>query len=73
MTRPPIVLHKVPMSVIPPFVPFGTLLNEVTRNGSDFDSTVPSSDAHVSPLQHAKTPVKHRSYLILALYRVILK
>lgn len=63
MTSPPIVLHKTPISVIPPFVPFGTLFNEVTRIGSDFDSTVPNSDAQVSPLQHAKTPMKNRNHI----------
>lgn len=56
IAKPPIVLNNVPITLIPPFVPFGTFLKVVTRYGSESEKTVPSSDAQVSPLQQAKTP-----------------
>lgn len=46
-------LTASPIGVTPPFVPRGTRLREVMRNGSELPMTVPISLAHVSPLQHA--------------------
>lgn len=59
MTTPPSVLKKVPITLIPPFVPFGTFLKVVTKYGSELEKTVPSSDAQVSPLQQEKTPANY--------------
>ena len=39
-------------------LPLGTGCNDVTRTGSLPLSTVPNSEAHVSPLQHANAPEK---------------
>lgn len=56
MINPPTILKNIPIGVTPPFVPFGTFLNVVIKTGSVLARTVPNSDAHVSPLQHANTP-----------------
>ena len=45
--HPPNALNAVPNAVTPPFVPGGTVLPEMIRNGLLFDS-IPSSDARVS-------------------------
>lgn len=47
--------YYVLQSVTPPFVPLGTGLKEVIRNGW-LPKTVPNSDAHVSPFEQANTP-----------------
>lgn len=41
----------------PPFVPRGTRLREVIKNGSDLPITEPISLAQVSPLQHANADI----------------
>lgn len=56
------MLNKVPATLIPPFVPFGTLLKFVTRYGSESEKTVPNSDAQVSPLQAENTPENKMFY-----------
>jgi len=38
------------------FLPLGTLFLVVMRKGSPVPITVPNSEAHVSPLQHANAP-----------------
>ena len=50
-------LTTKPIIVTPPFVPRGTLFLVVIKNGLDLQSTVPSSLAHVSPLQQANEPI----------------
>ena len=52
IANPPSVDAAHPKAVIPPFVPVGTLRRVVTRRGADLLRT-PSSEAQVSPLQHA--------------------
>lgn len=42
------------------FLPLGTLFLVVMRKGSLVPITVPISEAHVSPLQHANAPVKRK-------------
>lgn len=56
MNIPPTKLIKRPQLDTPPFVPRGTLSNDVIKYGSDLES-IPSSDAHVSPLQHANADI----------------
>lgn len=53
MMRPPISEAKVPVLERPPLVPGGTTLRVVIRMGGERDR-MPSSDARVSPRQHAK-------------------
>jgi hypothetical protein len=50
---PPTTDTVVPNAVTPPFVPGGTVLNVVISLGLD-RAKIPSSDASVSPRQHAK-------------------
>ena len=50
---PPATDARVPVRDTPPFVPGGTALNVVMRRGGDFER-IPSSEARVSPRQHAK-------------------
>ena len=50
---PPTKLAKIPINDIPPFVPLGTRFHVVISKGSDRERTLPSSEAHVSPLQQA--------------------
>ena len=49
---PPAILHSVPISVTPPLVPLRTRLQVVISLGVP-PITEPTSDAHVSPQQHA--------------------
>ncbi|EZA58065.1 hypothetical protein X777_01446, partial [Ooceraea biroi] len=42
------------------FLPLGTLFLVVMRKGSPVPVTVPNSEAHVSPLQHANVPIYMR-------------
>lgn len=53
MTTPPDRDARVPTSDTPPFVPGGTREKVVMRIGGDLDR-IPSSEASVSPRQHAK-------------------
>ena len=53
MIAPPESEASVPTKEIPPLVPGGTRANVVMRIGGDFDK-IPSSEASVSPRQHAK-------------------
>lgn len=53
MTAPPDSDARVPTSDTPPFVPGGTREKVVMRIGGDLDR-IPSSEASVSPRQHAK-------------------
>lgn len=53
MIRPPDRDARVPARDIAPLVPGGTLANVVTSRGGDLDR-IPSSEAIVSPKQHAK-------------------
>jgi len=54
MIIPPAALAPNPTSDTPPFVPGGTFFQGfVTNLGRVFES-IPSSDAYVSPAQHAK-------------------
>ena len=53
MSRPPPRDDKVPTTDMPPFVPGGTGLREVMRIGRERER-IPSSEASVSPRQHAK-------------------
>lgn len=50
---PPETEAKVPRVDTPPFVPGGTRLNVVMRMGGDLER-IPTSEASVSPKQHAK-------------------
>ena len=50
---PPARDDRVPMVDIPPLVPGGTGFRVVIRIGGDLDK-MPSSEASVSPRQHAK-------------------
>lgn len=52
-SAPPTIEAIVPNRDIAPFVPGGTGLRVVIKNGLDFDR-MPSSDARVSPRQQAK-------------------
>lgn len=54
---PPPKLTKSPHDEIPPFVPLGTFFKLVINTGSDRDK-IPNSDAHVSPLTHAKLDIR---------------
>ena len=53
MSVPPAREESVPMVDMPPFVPGGTGLSVVMRMGGDLER-MPSSEANVSPRQHAK-------------------
>lgn len=53
MITPPARDARVPARDIAPLVPGGTLANVVIKRGGDLDK-IPSSDAIVSPKQHAK-------------------
>lgn len=53
ITMPPDMDATVPSVDIPPLVPGGTGWNVVTKRGLDLES-IPSSEANVSPRQHAK-------------------
>ena len=53
MNSPPPTDAKVPVGDSPPFVPGGTGLSVVIRMGGERER-MPSSDARVSPRQHAK-------------------
>jgi len=52
MRRPAAMDEKVPIAEMPPFVPLGTRFPVVMRIGSIL-LNMPSSEAHVSPLQQA--------------------
>mmetsp|Transcript_5301 Transcript_5301/g.10539 ORF Transcript_5301/g.10539 Transcript_5301/m.10539 type:complete len:81 (-) Transcript_5301:368-610(-) len=54
--RPPAIDAAVPKNDMPPLVPLGTSDNVVINVALLAFDKVPSSDAHVSPLQHAKNP-----------------
>lgn len=56
MTVPPTILATVPVIVIPPLVPIGTLENVVISTGAWETTAVPISEAHVSPQLHANDP-----------------
>ena len=53
MTAPPAAEARVPKVETPPLVPGGTGLRVVIRRGRE-DERIPSSEASVSPRQHAK-------------------
>lgn len=53
MMMPPAAEAAVPVRETPPFVPGGTTLNVVISRGGVFER-IPSSEASVSPRQHAK-------------------
>lgn len=53
MMTPPDSEAKSPSKDTPPFVPGGTHLNVVIRSG-ELRESMPSSEASVSPRQHAK-------------------
>lgn len=53
MIAPPIIEASVPPKEIPPLVPGGTGFSVVISTGFDWES-IPSSEARVSPKQHAK-------------------
>lgn len=55
MITPPATDANVPSDDTPPFVPGGTRLQVVINNGADLER-IPSSEAIVSPRQHAKCP-----------------
>lgn len=57
------------------FLPLGTLLKVVIRNGSLLAITDPISEAQVSPLEHAMAPNKlfrNYKYILKILYSSIL-
>jgi hypothetical protein len=52
MNAPPAAPARRPNTLTPPFVPGGTVLNVVIKNGGRFDK-IPSSEDHVSAVAAA--------------------
>mmetsp|Transcript_21152 Transcript_21152/g.84303 ORF Transcript_21152/g.84303 Transcript_21152/m.84303 type:complete len:246 (+) Transcript_21152:43-780(+) len=58
MKAPPAAEASVPSAVTPPLVPAGTRRHGAVTSRGGCRDNAPSSEAHVSPAQHAKNPTK---------------